>query len=589
MSSSFTGSASGVVFSPYVDMTLTMDENIVAMAKAANLTHVTLAFIQSYGSGLGWGGLSSLDNDTLANGTSIQTVISQLQNNGVGVTISFGGSAGTDPATVATSASALQAEYQSVITRYNVTSLDFDVEGAALANSSANQMRATALAALEAQNPSLTVSFTLPVLPSGLTQDGVNLLEAAISAGAKIGTVNLMAMDYGSANDNGGQMGLDAIDAIKSVEAQLDALGLTSTTIGITPMIGQNDTAGEVFTLADAQQLADYVKTDSRVTEVSMWSLARDNGSEAGATWASPTGSGLSQSDYAFSEIFEKVEDVACFYAGTRIDTPHGAVAVEQLAIGDEVITRFAGRQRIKWIGRSSYEGPALRDNPLLLPVRIAPGALGAGEPRSTLTVSPGHAICIEGALVPAWRLVNGVSITQTPQTSMVHYFHLEFEHHDLLCTEGVWSESFLNEVSRDWFENGAEYADLYPGEDRADKPCLPRLEEGFGLLAIQHRLARRAGVQPEPQSDGPLVGAVDVLRPDLVTGWAASGAAPVTLLVMAGGEILACLPANRFRPELRNQGRERFRQGFRCVLPAQAKGAISVRRALDGAALPRA
>lgn len=61
-----------------------------------------------------------------------------------------------------------------------------------------------------------------------------------------------------------------------------------------------------------------------------------------------------------------------------------------------------------------------------------------------------------------------------------------------------------------------------------------------------------------------------------------------MTLLVMAEGEILARLPANRFPPpELRRQGRQRFHHGFRYVLPAQVKGVISVRRAMDGAILP--
>ncbi len=296
------GSTAGYYFSPYVDMSLTAGQNVVSMAQQAGLDHVTLAFLQSSGSGsIGWGGSGSITNDQLSNGTSIKTVVQQLQSNNVDVTISFGGAVGVDPAVAATSAGQLQTQLQSVIDRYGVNSLDFDVEGSATANATANQIRGQALAALQAANPGLKISFTLPVLPTGLTSDGLNVLAAAKAAGATIDIVNIMAMDYGSAVDNGGDMGLSAILAVQSTEAQLDKIGLTTTKIGVTPMIGQNDVSTEVFTLADAQELVAYAATDPRVAELSMWSLARDNGSGAGAHWASPTSSGLTQTDYAFA------------------------------------------------------------------------------------------------------------------------------------------------------------------------------------------------------------------------------------------------------------------------------------------------
>src|SRR5262249_16651545 len=97
--------------------------------------------------------------------------------------------------------------------------------------------------------------------PSGLTADGLNVLASAKHDGLKIDMVNIMAMDYGSSVDNGGQMGLDAIDAAIATEKQIAALGLSSK-IGITPMIGVNRISSEVFTLADAQALVHYAQTD---------------------------------------------------------------------------------------------------------------------------------------------------------------------------------------------------------------------------------------------------------------------------------------------------------------------------------------
>ena len=91
--------------------------------------------------------------------------------------------------------------------------------------------------------------------------------------------------------------------AQSQIEAQISSLGL-SAKIGITPMIGVNDVASEVFTLADAQALLDYAQTDSNVARLSMWSVARDNGNTAGAHYASPDSSGIAQQPYDFSAIF---------------------------------------------------------------------------------------------------------------------------------------------------------------------------------------------------------------------------------------------------------------------------------------------
>ena len=141
-----------------------------------------------------------------------------------------------------------------MIDRYHVHSLDFDIEGMAVQDQHSITLRDQALVGLKVANPGLTISYTLPVLPTGLTADGLNVLASAKHDGLAIDVVNIMAMDYGSAVDNGGQMGLDAIDAAIATENQIAALGL-SAKLGVTPMIGVNDISSEVFSLADAQAL----------------------------------------------------------------------------------------------------------------------------------------------------------------------------------------------------------------------------------------------------------------------------------------------------------------------------------------------
>jgi hypothetical protein len=142
-----------------------------------------------------------------------------------------------------------------------------------------------------------------------LTADGLNLLASAKHDGLKIDVVNIMAMDYGAGVDNGGQMGLNAINAAIATENQLAELGLTAK-LGVTPMIGVNDISSEVFTLADAQALVNFAQTDSNIVRLSMWSVARDNGNSAGAHYASPDSSGIAQHPFDFSTIFHQFDHI---------------------------------------------------------------------------------------------------------------------------------------------------------------------------------------------------------------------------------------------------------------------------------------
>ena len=105
----------------------------------------------------------------LPDGQSIQTIVSSLQSTGVHVIVSFGGATGTEPALACSSAASLQALHQSVITRYKVNLLDFDIEGGAVSDQASITRRDQALKALKAANPGLVISYTLPVLPTGLS------------------------------------------------------------------------------------------------------------------------------------------------------------------------------------------------------------------------------------------------------------------------------------------------------------------------------------------------------------------------------------------------------------------------------------
>jgi chitinase len=184
--------------------------------------------------------------------------------------------------------------YQSVFNAYpNISGQDFDIEGGIN-----NAIVAQALAGLKAANPSKSISLTLPVLPTGLVAAGLAIVNACHAAGFHPDTINVMAMDYGSANDNGGNMLLSAQQAAQSTRGQ------TGDMIGVTPMIGVNDTNTEMFTLSNASDLTTWARGQSFINRLAFWSLSRDNGGCANQGFASPTCSGVSQNTWQFSAMF---------------------------------------------------------------------------------------------------------------------------------------------------------------------------------------------------------------------------------------------------------------------------------------------
>ncbi|MFI5533496.1 cellulose binding domain-containing protein [Kitasatospora sp. NPDC051853] len=274
-------------FAPYVDTSLWPPFDLVATAKAGGVKNFNLAFVVSGGGCTPkWGGVSDLTADPVA------AQIGALRAIGGDVRASFGGANGSELATACTSVAELTAAYQKTVDAYALTKVDFDVEGGALGDTAANTRRAQAIAQLQknaaAKGRPLDVSFTLPVLPSGLTQDGVNLVANAKAAGVAIGAVNVMAMDYGAgaAPNPQGRMGKYAIDAATATQAQLKSvLGLADAAawakVAVTPMIGVNDVTTEVFTVADATELAAFAKT-KHLAWLSMWSGTRDKACPGG-------------------------------------------------------------------------------------------------------------------------------------------------------------------------------------------------------------------------------------------------------------------------------------------------------------------
>ncbi|QGV80510.1 glycoside hydrolase family 18 protein [Streptomyces ficellus] len=294
--------ATGAKFAPYVDTSLYPAYDLLDTATKTGVKEFNLAFITSGGSCAPlWGGVTGLADDKVA------AQIGALRARGGDVRVSFGGAAGRELALNCATAGDLAAAYGKVVDQYKLTKVDFDVEGAALPDTAANTRRAQAVAQLQKSHPGLDVSFTLPVMPEGLTQPGVDLLADAGKNGVKIGAVNIMAMDYGPAYS--GDMGEYAIQAATATQAQIKGvLGLSDAaawkTVAVTPMIGVNDVTTEIFKVDDATQLVDFA-TSKGLAWLSMWSSTRDKQCAAGAVnHADATCSSILQQPLAFTKAF---------------------------------------------------------------------------------------------------------------------------------------------------------------------------------------------------------------------------------------------------------------------------------------------
>jgi hypothetical protein len=191
----------------------------------------------------------------------------------------------------------------------------------------------------------------------------------------------------------------------------------------------------------------------------------------------------------------EESDYAACYCQGTRIRTPGGEGLVEELKIGDPVMTSGGDALPVKWVGRRSYRDWLAVGNGEVQPICFKAGSIADGVPARDLYVSPEHAMFLDGMLVPARHLVNGVSIVKIEGMEAVDYFHLEFDRHVVIFADGAAAESFVDDDSRMMFHNAGEYRRLYPDEPmhKGAEFCAPRVEAGYALETLRRSLAGRA------------------------------------------------------------------------------------------------
>lgn len=308
--------ATASVYAPFVDMTAWPTPVLDQIGVRNDISQFTLAFITSDGTCTpSWGGVVALGStDTTGLLASISGSVTAFRAQGGDVSVSFGGASGTGLLQSCTSVSSLETAYQTVINTYKLTHIDFDIEGAAIADHTSVDRNFAAVADLQkivsGLGGTLHVTITLPVLQSGLTSDGMYAVSSALSHGVAFDQVNVMAMDYGGAVSDMGAAAIQAVSATKTqLVTLLTAAGETSQAklawqmVGVTPMIGINDVAAETFSLANASTLESFV-TANGIGSVGIWSIGRDLPCSTTETTASPSCSGVAQANYAFSSVF---------------------------------------------------------------------------------------------------------------------------------------------------------------------------------------------------------------------------------------------------------------------------------------------
>lgn len=135
------------------------------------------------------------------------------------------------------------------------------------------------------------------------------------------------------------------------------------------------------------------------------------------------------------------------------MSTSNGFIAVENLSVGDHVMTRDNGSQELQWVGRKNLGRSALVADARLCPIRIHKGALGNGMPMQEMLVSPNHRILLTGpqltlnfgedeVLVDAKHLVGMPGVEKVAPCN-VSYLHLLCARHEVLMVDAVWIENF--------------------------------------------------------------------------------------------------------------------------------------------------
>lgn len=258
--------------------------------------------------------------------------------------------------------------------------------------------------------------------------------------------------------------------------ATIDEQDIVSSGHGISATISGWQSGDVINTVYQASDVSLGVVSSDGVTTLTVTAASTDPAVVAGGvasqtfTFVGADGAGFAVISGAQGQA-EIVETAApCFATGTRIRTEEGEVAVEDLAIGDMVLTVTGEALPIRWIGQRLVAVSRHPAPESVRPIRVPAHAFGAGLPARDLILSPDHALFAEGVLVPVKHLVGAGGIAPVAM-EQVTYWHVELDRHEVILAEGLPAESYLDTGDRPSFANAGGTMTLHPawGSVRTD------------------------------------------------------------------------------------------------------------------------
>jgi T5SS/PEP-CTERM-associated repeat protein len=429
------------------------------------------------------------------------------------------------------------------------------LDGGLLAMTTAQTLSAGAMIAL--YNGTLAVSS---LLNDGVIQANTLFADSNTITGA-LTNAGLIAVDSGTLDVAAGSLVNDRLITVDAatliVDVGLGGTGTVSVQGGSIDVRGPVS-AGQQFILDPSSMtigdVAAFLGTIYPSAGEQIIVDGADGGSyvanaftftQDGAVVGSVAAPGFNTDDLSFSTSNGTVTVLdtqpICYAAGTRIATPDGERPVETLQPGDIVIAADAqGRARaepVRWVGRRCLDLSAHPDPELAAPIRIHAGAIAPGLPARDLLVSPDHCVLMDGHLLRAFRLLNGVSVTQEIARRSITYVHVELGRHALLLAEGLLAESYLDEGARGFFDGATQHPG--PLHARVVPACAPFAADDAFAERIWRAVATRAGAAIPPP------------RPDRATLHLLAGERAMRPLFTAGQRCVFALPRGADRVRL--------------------------------------
>jgi hypothetical protein len=214
--------------------------------------------------------------------------------------------------------------------------------------------------------------------------------------------------------------------------------------------------------------------------------------------------------DFVWTTITAETSTIVCYAKGTMIQTMRGLVRVEKLKLGEMILTVSGKYEPLKWLGFRTVDCKRHSNKAEANPVRIVKHAFGHNQPARDLYLSPLHSIYVDGILIPAIDLVNGVTVLQETR-SKITYFHVELPTHNAIYAEGLTAETYLDDNNRDFFMDSssgqlvnihAEFSEKqFPDQSSAQiwaaKGFAKVMRDGPQVDAVKERLLKSDATMP--------------------------------------------------------------------------------------------